>query len=86
LATSWILLKNKSKQGEYPVYADGSTADNQIPLELISQEALSRSPRDIPFRLATGDANLDSLLNDRNYQISAAEDEITLEAGTGAAN
>lgn len=81
LATSWILLKNQSRQGEYPVFADGSTANNQKPLELISQEALSRSPRDIPFRLATGDANLDALLNDRNYQISVAEDEITLETG-----
>ncbi len=81
LATSWILLKNKSKQGEYPVYADGSTADNQKPLELISQEALNRSPRDVPFRVATGEANLDALLNDRNYQISVAEDTIALEAG-----
>ncbi len=81
LATSWILLKNQSRQGEYPVYADGSTADNQKPLELISQEALNRSPRDIPFRLATGDGNLDSLLNNRNYQISSSEDLITLEAG-----
>ena len=81
LATSWILLKNQSRQGEYPIYADGSTADNQKPLELISQEALNRSPREIPFRLITGDANLNAVLNDRNYQISAAEETITLETG-----
>ncbi|MDQ3040868.1 MAG: membrane protein insertase YidC [Acidobacteriota bacterium] len=81
LATSWILLKNQSKQGEYPVFADGSTTDNQKPLELISQEALNRNPREIPFRLVTGDGNLNAVLNDRNYQISATEDVITLEAG-----
>jgi YidC/Oxa1 family membrane protein insertase len=81
LATSWILLKNKSKQGEYPIYADGSNGANQKPLELISQEALNRNPRDIPFRLSTGDQNLDIVLNDRNYQISASEDVITLGAG-----
>jgi YidC/Oxa1 family membrane protein insertase len=81
LATSWVLLKNQSKQGEYPVFADGSTSGDQKPLELISQEALTRSPREIPFRLATGDANLNAVLNDRNYQISLAEDAITLAAG-----
>ena len=81
LATSWVLLKNISKQGDYPVFADGSTAGSQKPLELISQEALNRSPRDVPFRLATDDQNLNAVLNERNYQISAGEDAITLEAG-----
>jgi len=81
LATSWILLKNQSKQGEYPIYADGSNGANQKPLELISQEALNRSPREVPFRLLTGDQNLNAVLNDRNYQISVNEDAITLEAG-----
>jgi len=81
LATSWVLLKNVSKQGDYLVFADGSTEGSQKPLELISQEALSRSPRDIPFRLATDDQNLNVVLNERNYQISASENAITLEAG-----
>jgi len=81
LATSWILLKNQSRQGEYPIFADGSTEYNQKPLELISQEALSRSPRVIPFRLSTGDPNLNAVLNERNYQISASEEIIALEMG-----
>ncbi len=81
LATSWILLKNKSHKGEIPLYADRSTDSNQKPLQLISQEALSRTPRDIPFRLSTGDQNVTNLVNDRNYQVSAAEDTITLTEG-----
>lgn len=81
LATSWILLKNQSRQGAYPIFADGSTDENQKPLELISQEALNRTTREIPFRLATSDEGLNAVLNDRNYQISSVEDTITLEAG-----
>ncbi len=81
LATSWILLKNKSPKGEIPVYADGSTDSELKPLQLISQEALSRTPRDIPFRLSTGDQNINSLVNDRNYQVSAPEDTIILAEG-----
>src|SRR5688572_26204683 len=78
LATSWVLLKNKSKRGETPLYADGSNGENQKPLELISDEALSRNPREIPFRLSTGDPNLDGLLNQRNYQVSLTEETIEL--------
>ena len=81
LATSWVLLKNKSPKGDFPVYADGSTENIKIPLQLISQEALSRSPREISFRLATDDQDLTTLVNDRNYQISAPEESITLVAG-----
>jgi YidC/Oxa1 family membrane protein insertase len=81
LATSWILLKNQSRQGTYPIYADGSTEENQKPLELISQEALNRNPRDVPFRLVTGDQNLNAVLNERNYQISAGEETVTLDNG-----
>lgn len=81
VATSWILLKNKSPKGEYPIYADGSTAAQNQPLQLISREALSRSPRDVPFRLSTGDQNLTNLVNDRNYRVSAAEETITLSVG-----
>ncbi len=81
LATSWVILKNKGPRGYFSVYGDGSTADNQKPLQLISDEALKRSPREIPFRLTTDDPNLTSLLNDRNYQISDAEDTITLGDG-----
>ena len=81
LATSWIILKNLSPKSEFPVYADGSTSANEKPLQLISQEALSRSPREIPFRLSTDDQSLNTLVNDRNYQISIPENTITLAAG-----
>lgn len=81
LATSWILLKNKNTQIDAPLFADGSNESIQKPLQLISQESLSRNPREIPFRLSTGDQNLDNLLNNRNYQISAAEETIELGAG-----
>ena len=81
LATSWILLKNVSSKGEITLYADRSTDQNPRPLQLISKEALSRSPRDIPFRLSTGDQNITNLVNDRNYQVSVAQDSIVLSPG-----
>ncbi|HRI02541.1 MAG TPA: membrane protein insertase YidC [Pyrinomonadaceae bacterium] len=81
VATSWIILKNLSPKNEFPVYADGSHNGDQKPLQLISEEALKRSPREIPFRLATDDAALNTSINDRNYQISAPEESITLTAG-----
>lgn len=81
VATSWIILKNKTPKGEYPIYADGSTEANEKPLQLISPKALEQTPRELPFRLATGDQNLTTLANERNYQISAAEDTITLADG-----
>ena len=81
VASSWILLKNKSPKGEYPVYADGSTETEKKPLQLISQRALEQNPRELPFRLVTADQNLTSLLNERNYQISASEQTISLADG-----
>ncbi|MGI8788230.1 MAG: membrane protein insertase YidC [Pyrinomonadaceae bacterium] len=81
LATSWILLKNKSPRGEKLLYADGSTEANEKPLELISSEALNHNPREIPFRLATGDQNIDNFVNDRNYQVSDGEENVELGAG-----
>ncbi len=81
LATSWILLKNKNPRGETPLFADSADGNNQKPLQLISEQALNRNPREIPFRLSTGDPNLDNLLNQRNYQISVAEE--TVELGEG---
>lgn len=81
VATSWILLKNKSERGEYPIYADGSTDTDKKPLQLISDQALNSTPRDVPFRISTADPNLTTLVNERNYQVSAAEDTITLADG-----
>ncbi len=81
LATSWILLQNKSPEEERPLYADGSTASNEKPLQLISPESLKREPRELPFRLATDDQNVDALVNGRNYSISLPDDTIVLTAG-----
>ena len=81
LATSWIILKSKSPREERPLYADGSTAANEKPLQLIAQAALDKQPRELPFRLATDDQNVNNLLNDRNYQISEGGDTVTLAEG-----
>lgn len=81
LATSWILIKNKSSKGEKPLYADGSNGGEQKPLELISPEGLNRSPREIPFRLSTGDQNVDSLINGQNYTVSVNEENVELADG-----
>ena len=81
LATSWVIVKNLGPRSEFPVYADGSTDTEKKPLQLISPEALSHNPREIPFRLSTDDQNINTVVNDRNYQISVPEDTITLAAG-----
>ncbi|HEY2847183.1 MAG TPA: membrane protein insertase YidC [Pyrinomonadaceae bacterium] len=79
LATSWIIKRNGSPRGDFPVYADGSNSQNEQPLQLIGDRA--RDAREVPFRLVTDDQDLTSTLNDRNYQISVAEDSITLNPG-----
>ena len=83
VATSWILLTNVSERNPdgKPLYADGSNKENEKPLELIPQEALNRSPRALPFRLSTGDPNLDAFLNQRNYQVSVSEDNVNIAEG-----
>src|SRR4051812_15137553 len=81
LAASWIILKNKSPKEERPVYADGSNDANKKPLQLISDEALKRDPRQVPFRIATDDQNINTLVNDRNYQVSEGGDNIELTDG-----
>lgn len=81
VATSWIIKKNKSAHGEFPVYADGSTAGDEKPLQLIPSAAFSPTLREVPFRLATDDPNLTATVNERNYQISAPDETITLAEG-----
>ena len=81
LATSWILLKNKNEKNDTDIYADGSNKDIKKPLQLISQDLVNKNPREVPFRLSTGDQNLDESLNNRNYQISVSEDTIQLNEG-----
>ncbi len=81
LATSWVLLRSKSPMEERPLYGDGSTESNQKPLQLISPESKEKNPREIPFRIATDDAALDALVNERVYTTSAAENTIELAPG-----
>lgn len=81
LAISWILFKNVSSKGEKMLYGDGSTDAHQKPLQLISEDAKNRAPRELPFRLSTLDASIDSSVNDRNYTISEAGDTIDLQPG-----
>jgi YidC/Oxa1 family membrane protein insertase len=78
LAKSWILIKNVSSHGEKLLFADGSTKDNGKPLELIPQKSLDVTPREIPFRLLTGDANLDNLINDKNYIVSVSDAKLQI--------
>jgi YidC/Oxa1 family membrane protein insertase len=78
LATSWILLKDRSPRGEKPIFADGSNESEKKPLQLISSEALNRNPREIPFRLSTGDQATDASINERNYEVSVNEEIIEL--------
>jgi YidC/Oxa1 family membrane protein insertase len=81
VATSWILLKNKSSKGEYAIFADGSTKTEQKPLQLISQKALEQNPRELPFRLLIADQNITNLANERNYQISIPDATVVLGEG-----
>ena len=81
VATSWILLRSRSTKNDYPIYADGSNANEKKPMQLISHRALEQSPRELPFRLVTGDDNLTTIANERNYQISSPEAVINLAAG-----
>lgn len=81
LATSWIIIQNKSPKEERPVYGDGSNGANKKPLQLISDQALNSNPRQLPFRLATDDANVNSLINDKNYQVSETGDTVELADG-----
>ncbi len=80
VATSWVLLKNISVQDSNGrlLFADGSTAENQKPLELVSPDGLKREPREAPFRLSTGDQALDGFINDRNFQVSATQENVEL--------
>lgn len=81
LATSWILFKSSSSQGEFPVFADGSDEANKKPLQLISEKANAAEPREIPFRLSTADAAVNEAINSRNYQVSIPDETVTLAAG-----
>lgn len=80
---SWIIKKNKDSGKD--IYSVGAGIAQQQPLELILQRGLELQPRQSPLRFVTGDANLDSVFNERNYAIetsaSNATDTITLQTG-----
>ncbi len=79
VATSWVILRNKSYKADYPIFADGSTETDKKPVQLISAKATEQ--REFPFRLLTGDQNLTSVANERNYQTAEGEQTITLAPG-----
>jgi YidC/Oxa1 family membrane protein insertase len=75
IATSWVLTAlpaEKNKAGR-PLYSVAGSKSNPQPLQLISQEALKREPREAPFRLVTGDAKIDETLASRNYEVSETD-------------
>lgn len=81
VATSWILKESFSSFGTYPLWADGSDANNRKPLQLISQKALESDPREVPFRLSTPDEALNKTINLSGYAVSVPEETIELAAG-----
>lgn len=81
VATSWILKESRSSKGTYPLWADGSDASNEKPLQLISQKALESDPREVPFRLSTPDEALNNAINLSGYTVSVPDETIELAAG-----
>lgn len=75
VATSWVLKSlppDKNSPGR-PLYSVAGSKTNPQPLQLISQEALKREPREAPLRLMTGDAKIDETLASKNYEVSGAD-------------
>ena len=81
VATSWVLVQNKSPKEERPLWADGSTEGEKKPLQLVSPEALAKTPREVPFRLSTDDAGINGFINERNYAVTGADGDVVLTAG-----
>lgn len=81
VASSWVLLRDRSSRSDNEVWADGSSEGDKKPLQLISQKALEQNPRELPFRIIVDDAAMTTALNDRNYQISIPESDVTLAPG-----
>src|SRR5690349_7541125 len=49
---SWIIKLNKLTK--VPIFSVAKPKHDQVPLQLISPEGLSRQPRSVPFQLQTG--------------------------------
>lgn len=69
--TSWIIKKNKDSGRD--IHSVAGNKNHQVPLELISPEGSNRQPRELPLQVVTGDASLDSLLTNTNYQIEGGD-------------
>ena len=81
VATSWVLIQNKSPKEERALWGDGSTSADKRPLQLISPEGLAKTPKEVPFRLSTDDQSINGVINDRNYAVTGADGDIVLAAG-----
>jgi YidC/Oxa1 family membrane protein insertase len=86
VATSWVVKKNKLNGND--LYSVAGDKKNHKRLELIPSEQvepnlpenLRQETRSTPLRLSLGDATLDSLLANRNYQIDGTSgDAVTLK-------
>lgn len=71
---SWIIKQIREKNGEVkPLRSASSTKDNPQPLQLISQEGLSRGLA--PLRISTGRQDLDATIASRNFAVGGVEGE-----------
>ena len=72
VANSWVIKQNKEKGGAgTPLRSASSTKENPQPLELISQEGLSRGLA--ALKISTGRQDLDALLGSRNFMVGGVE-------------
>ena len=83
---SWIIKKNKSKEGEKEIFSVAGPSKARIPLELISPEGLKRQPRQVPLQIHTGDAAFDAAIAAATYTVEGVDSatgdlEINLTAG-----
>ena len=83
---SWIIKKNKSKEGEKEIFSVAGPSKDRIPLELISPEGLKRQPRQVPLQIHTGDVAFDAAIAAATYKVEGVDSatgdvEIDLSAG-----
>lgn len=74
IVNSWIIKRNKEKDGEgKPLRSASSTKDNPQPLQLVSQEGLSRGMS--PLQIFAGHQDLDAAMASRNFVVGGVEGE-----------
>jgi YidC/Oxa1 family membrane protein insertase len=72
VVNSWIIKQNKENDGTgKPLRSASSTRDNPQPLELVSQEGLSRGLA--PLKIFTGRQDLDAAIASRNFVVGGVE-------------